>query len=43
MVAKDDEDDARSDWLVKLSRSHWQGGATQRIAGFPLIGQWPPH
>ena len=30
---------ARADWLVKLSRGHWQGGSsTQGIdAGFPLI------
>ena len=30
-----------ADWLVKLSRGHWQGGSTQGIAGLPLIDS--PH
>ena len=34
--------DGGGDWLVKLSRGHWQGGSTQGIAGFPLIGPLPP-
>ena len=33
--------DGGGDWLVKLSRGHWQGGSTQGIAGFPLIGYLP--